>query len=552
VSTNTLGKYQIIREIARSNDIIYEALDPTLNRRVALKELAMPPNLSPNEREERRKRFRREAAAAGKLSHPNIVSVFDYGSDRDRCYIAMEYLEGQTLRDVLKLRGALSVDEASRIMIELLDALAYAHERGVVHRDIKPDNVQILPGGHIKLTDFGIARLMDEPSITADGQIFGTPSYMSPEQVAGKQVDHRSDLFSCGVLLYEMLTGRKPFAGDSVVTITYNIMNMEPPPAPGVPGFLSAIIRKAMAKDPNRRYQNAAEMAEDLRNQRAPNGFEDQYAAQAGGYQIGAGGAPSPQPYAPPTSYPTAGAGTASGAPDPFQRLPLSVPPVPPAPPREPVLSPEARNFLGVFFVVLGLTGMLLFAIWAINEAYQTYSSNLSRERAAAYYNQGQKLFERGDYKGALEQFGNAVRLSPRSKIGQAAMEGMVASYLTLGKKELDSGRAHAAISLADQALSVRKDSAAAHLLKAQALTRLGQMNRALDELKAAAKSDPAAEEAKTAREEIAGYYIAQADQLARSGRQQEAVELYRQIIQDYVGTNAAAAAYQRLNENPP
>ena len=136
---------------------------------------------------------------------------------------------------------------------------------GVVHRDIKPDNVHILPGGIIKLTDFGIARITAEPSITSHGQVFGTPSYMSPEQVASHTVDHRTDLFSLGITLYEMLTGRKPFAGDSVITITYNIMNIQPTMPVGVPAALQQILQRALAKDPNARYQNAAAMAADLR-----------------------------------------------------------------------------------------------------------------------------------------------------------------------------------------------------------------------------------------------------------------------------------------------
>ena len=266
VSSNTiLGKYRIIREIARSNDIVYEAIDPTMARRVAVKELQLPPHLAGAQKRERIERFYREAKAAGTLSHRNIVTIHDVGQENDRHFLVMEYLEGQSLRDILQMQGALPLKETVEITLQLCDALAYAHSRGVVHRDIKPDNVHILPGGIIKLTDFGIARITAEPSITTQGQVFGTPSYMSPEQVASHTVDHRTDLFSLGITLYEMLTGRKPFVGDSVITITYNIMNNQPAMPVGIPHALQQILQRALAKDPNLRYQNAAAMAADLR-----------------------------------------------------------------------------------------------------------------------------------------------------------------------------------------------------------------------------------------------------------------------------------------------
>src|SRR5438477_6646085 len=223
----TLGKYQIIREIARSNDIVYEAYDPAMNRRVALKELAVPGGSTEKQRQERLARFQREAKAAGSLAHPNIVTIYEVGEDNGRAFIAMEYLEGQTLRQRIDVEGAVAQNEAVRIILEVLDGLAYAHEKGVVHRDIKPDNIQLLPDGRVKITDFGIARLMFEPSLTMDGQIFGTPSYMSPEQVVGREIDARTDIWSCGVVLYEAIAGKKPFAGDSVVTISHAIMHLE-------------------------------------------------------------------------------------------------------------------------------------------------------------------------------------------------------------------------------------------------------------------------------------------------------------------------------------
>ncbi|MCS7309411.1 MAG: serine/threonine protein kinase, partial [Armatimonadetes bacterium] len=206
-SVNALGKYQIVREIARSNDIVWEAVDPELGRRVAIKELNLPEGVTEAQRQERIQRFLREAKAAGRLSHPNIVTIHEVGVDNGRHYIVMEYLEGENLRERLQRQGAIPLKEAVDIALQVLGALEHAHRMGVVHRDIKPENIHLLPDGLVKLTDFGIARIVFEPNITLDGQIFGTPSYMSPEQIEGKEIDPRTDIFSLGVVLYEMLTG---------------------------------------------------------------------------------------------------------------------------------------------------------------------------------------------------------------------------------------------------------------------------------------------------------------------------------------------------------
>lgn len=266
----TLGKYQIIREIARSNDIVYEAYDPLMNRRVALKELAVPSGSTQQQKEERLKRFLREAKAAGSLAHPNIVTIYEVGEDGGRNYLVMEYLDGHTLRNELDAKGFLPQDKAIEVAESVLRALEYAHSNGVIHRDIKPENIQLLADGRIKLTDFGIARLTFEPNLTMDGQVFGTPSYMSPEQVVGKDIDLRSDLFSVGVVLYEMLAGQKPFTGDSVVTITYAIMNKNPDQPQQISPGLWQVISKAIDKSSALRYASAADMLSALAVAKAP------------------------------------------------------------------------------------------------------------------------------------------------------------------------------------------------------------------------------------------------------------------------------------------
>jgi serine/threonine protein kinase len=247
-----LGHYRIIREIARSNDAVYEAVDTRINRRVAIKELMMPPGATDAVRQDRIARFQREARAAGSLTHPNIVTIFETEEENGRYFIVMEYLEGDNLRQKMDREGSLPPEEAVRIATQVLDGLAHAHSKGVIHRDIKPENIHILPTGLVKITDFGIARLKYEPNLTMDGQIFGTPSYMSPEQVQGGAIDERSDLFSVGIILYEMLAGYKPFQGDSVITITYNIVHTEPPSPPNIPAPLEWVIRRALRKSPAR------------------------------------------------------------------------------------------------------------------------------------------------------------------------------------------------------------------------------------------------------------------------------------------------------------
>ncbi|MCA1996231.1 MAG: serine/threonine protein kinase [Armatimonadetes bacterium] len=388
--TGTLGKYQIIREIARSNDIVYEAYDPVMNRRVALKEMFLATGSTPQQKEERIRRFLREARAAGTLSHPNIMTVYEAGEADGRYFIAMEFLEGRTLRNELDLRGFLPTAEACRIAEAVLSALQYAHERGVIHRDVKPENIQLLPDGRVKLTDFGIARLTFEPNITMDGQVFGTPSYMSPEQVVGRELDLRTDLFSLGVVLYEMLAGAKPFQGDSVVAIAYAISNHEPVQPPQVPHPLWAVVRRALEKSPALRFSSAAEMAEALRRAMA-----DPMPQPVANWQPGATpGATVGTPPPPPT---TAGGLGAVPPPilapyDPYQGSQGQPQPVPvyyPPPPPKPLLKPETKAFMAKLLLTLVLMGTLLALILAtvsalgkVLDGWRTEQAESERMRA--------------------------------------------------------------------------------------------------------------------------------------------------------------------------
>lgn len=270
----SFGRYRVLREVGRgAMGVVFLARDDRIGRNVAIKALRIDANLPEEDKAQVAERFEREARAAGMLSHPNIVTVHDVGEQDGVPYIAMEYLEGATLAEKAS-EGPLSIEQASRIISQVLSALAYAHARDVVHRDIKPDNAFILPDGRVKVADFGIARISSSVTMTQVGQVMGTPGYMSPEQVRGETVGPPSDIFSAGVLLYELLTGAAAFGSTSATSIMYKIVHEEPTAAhlvnPAVPLHLEAVIAKATAKDPQARYCGAAEMRDDIESGRAP------------------------------------------------------------------------------------------------------------------------------------------------------------------------------------------------------------------------------------------------------------------------------------------
>lgn len=263
-----LGRYEIIGELGQgAMGIVYKAKDPLIDRILAIKTISL--NLAMDEKAEYEARFYQEAKAAGRLSHPNIVTVFDVGKSGDVAYIAMEFLQGRELRDILNEGQRLPVSQVLDIVMQVALGLAYAHEHGIVHRDVKPSNIMVIRDGHVKITDFGIARMASSTVQTQAGVVLGSPKYMSPEQVLGKSIDQRSDIFSLGVMLYEMLTGQPPFVGDTINAVMYQTMNAVPPPPSAlnseVPAMLNFIITKALAKGLDDRYQNAKEFADDLR-----------------------------------------------------------------------------------------------------------------------------------------------------------------------------------------------------------------------------------------------------------------------------------------------
>ncbi len=262
-----LGKYQIRRELGRgAMGVVYEAFDPLIERTVAIKTI-LKSAIDKREAEETFKRFRREARAAGRLAHPKIVSIYEYGEDDDMAFIVMELIRGKELKDYFDHEDRFSIRDGVRIVMQILDALDFSHSRGVVHRDIKPANILITDDGQIKIADFGIAKI-DTSKLTQVGVVLGTPTYMSPEQFMGHAVDHRTDLYATGVILYQFLTGERPFNG-SVITIMHQAVHQEPiPPSqhnPEVSPQLDAVVKKAMAKRPEDRYQSATEFMDALK-----------------------------------------------------------------------------------------------------------------------------------------------------------------------------------------------------------------------------------------------------------------------------------------------
>jgi len=288
-----LGRYEVLNELGKgAMGVVYLAKDPVIGRLVAIKTIkTSQSDDDDSESREFRERFVREAQTAGILSHPNIVTIHDIGEDTDSraSFIAMEYIEGRNLKSLITEKNKFSWDEIADLIAQIGEALDYAHRKGIIHRDIKPANIILTTDGKVKITDFGIAKVASS-NLTTTGQFLGTPNYMSPEQVSGAPVDGRSDIFSLGVVLYELLTNRKPFQGDNLTAISYKIVHEDfTPPAElssEVPPEFNPIVARAMAKDPWNRYQRGKDMALALYQLKAH--LEEQKALQDLGTMVSA------------------------------------------------------------------------------------------------------------------------------------------------------------------------------------------------------------------------------------------------------------------------
>ncbi|MDF1505447.1 serine/threonine-protein kinase, partial [Roseisolibacter sp. H3M3-2] len=265
----TIGKYQILHLVGEgAMGAVYRALDPVLQRPVAIKVMSD----AVAREQELRERFLREAQAAGSLQHPNVVTIYDFGEVDGHLYIAMEFLDGEDLEGLLARGAAPALPDKLQVAADVLGGLSYAHKRGIVHRDIKPANIRVTEDGRAKIMDFGVAHLTSQ-KMTRTGMTMGTPNYMAPEQVTAGPIGAPTDVFSLGAVLYELLTGRKPFAADTLHAVLYKIVSEPTPPpsalVPTLPPELDAIVARALAKDPAERYQHAADMANDLTALRA-------------------------------------------------------------------------------------------------------------------------------------------------------------------------------------------------------------------------------------------------------------------------------------------
>jgi serine/threonine-protein kinase len=311
---STIGRYEIRKEVGRgAMGVVYLADDPRLRRSVAVKTFALPGGLSEDQKHEFRERFLREAQAAGGLCHPGIVTIYDADEDPDRGvpFIAMEYVPGKSLAEVLSEKGRLDPERVFAIAGVLADALHLAHNAGIVHRDLKPANLLVCEtDGAVKIADFGVARLPTS-SLTRSGTAVGSPAYMSPEQIRGRPVDRRSDLFSLGTVLYECLCGQSPFSGEDLPQLAYSIVHETPIPiskrVPGLSAALDAFFDRALAKDPEGRFANGAEFRQALdRARRADPGQATSVAAAAQTSTAATRGSPAASDEAPPPGGPSA------------------------------------------------------------------------------------------------------------------------------------------------------------------------------------------------------------------------------------------------------
>ncbi len=304
VEFTKLGKYGVRRELGRgAMGVVYEGYDPLIERVVALKTIR-PDQLAGGHAQEILARFRREAQAAGRLTHPNIVGIYDFGEDAGVWYIAMELVKGRELKEFFEANERFATADTVRILTQILAALGYSHKLGVVHRDIKPSNIFLLPDGTAKVADFGIAHL-ESSELTQVGTVLGTPAYMSPEQILGLPVDGRSDLFSVGVILYQFLTGERPFVGNATITMR-KVLEEDPLPPSRfnvqIPGAMDAVVRRALAKKPDERFQSAEEFTQALaaaaQAERAHSGETTLIPPPAGGTPLASGTTRPPSPAA--------------------------------------------------------------------------------------------------------------------------------------------------------------------------------------------------------------------------------------------------------------
>ncbi|HET9794513.1 MAG TPA: serine/threonine-protein kinase [Thermoanaerobaculia bacterium] len=549
-----LGRFEILSELGKgAMGVVYLAKDPSIGRLVAIKTIrASAGDEDDSESREFRERFMREAQTAGILSHPNIVTIYDVGEDKDSgvSFIAMEYIEGKTIKALLVEKANFAPDQIADIIGQVAEALDYAHRKGIIHRDIKPANIMITTDGKVKITDFGIAKVASS-NLTTTGQFLGTPNYMSPEQVTGAPVDGRSDIFSLGVVLYEMLSRRKPFSGENLTTISYKIVHENYAPladgTKNVPEEFDTILSKALSKDPWNRFQRGKDFALALYQAKAR--FEEQAIFQDLGTMVSSA-----------ENLPTlklenledvarqgesealSGSGvsrTGAGRPDHDEthpsspRVPLDTASVPPPPAAEPEPAPApaepaaASSTAGpappsVLRAAVnpkywwGIVGLALLAVAAVviglrlrisktEPAASTTTSDSARLELERQFASGRELYQKGRYADSLAVFRGILQKDPTMagarQYSQMAEEGLrneaskkaeqektalVATHLQNGRNALGEKNWDGAITEAEAALNIDPQNADAQKLSEEARRGLAETKRA--ELKKAEK----------------------------------------------------------------
>ena len=411
-----IGKYKIAGKIGQgAMGEVYKAHDAVLNRMVAIKTI----NADLGADETLRKRFQREAQSAARLNHPNIITVYDYGEDHGKIYMAMELLEGTDLKQTIVRRAPLSLDEKLEIMDQICDGLAFAHAGDIVHRDLKPANIHLLANGQVKIMDFGLARLGGS-EMTRTGMVMGTPHYMSPEQVRGERADSRSDIFSLGCVFYELLTYRKPFDADSMHAVLFKVMQEEPSPVttlvPDLPHVLQDLLDRTLAKDPDQRLQHAGQLRTALRMAREAiaQGRGDEPLAELP--DADASVTPATRNAGAETRRPTArGERTTSASRSRVRSGAVPAEIEPPPPVRWPLyvggLMALAIAIGGGLFVLNRMSGTV--AATPSPTAPRGQVDRLAQELVGSQIELARRRMRAGDYRGAAREAERAVKLDP-------------------------------------------------------------------------------------------------------------------------------------------
>ncbi|HEX3131667.1 MAG TPA: serine/threonine-protein kinase [Thermoanaerobaculia bacterium] len=501
-----LGRYEIVDEIGKgAMGVVYLARDPLIGRLVALKTFRIGYSVKDHEMEQFRVRFMREAQSAGILSHPNIVTIHDVveQTEEGMAFIAMEYVRGTTLKAMLQSDQVLSLGFVVDIIGQVAEALDYAHAHRVIHRDVKPANILITADNRVKITDFGIARL-DTSNLTQEGQLLGTPNYMAPEQIQGKEVDHRADLFALGVVLYEMLTRHKPFQGENLTVVSHRIVydQFTPPRdyARDMPPGLEPILDRALEKDPARRYQRAKDLAEDLR--RVLTGSRDDLNETL---SI-ASWAPSTGPGMPPPPPAPPGGGTTTAASPNGAAVRPAAPVQAPSrgkTPKAPLSLKKVGLYalLGAIVVVLGVAAMKLGTSWSRPDqtaAAVTPPAQAQLERFNGLLQEGETRLKELNYAGAMQSLSRALEIAPNEQekarvtrrlqeiglqyndyVQTLSRSGQIAAYLESAKEAFGDERYADAMKSADSVLAIDASNAEANQIRSDSEKSLARLRQA-------------------------------------------------------------------------